>query len=78
MSRLLGQHLQAESGDLVGDPLTLQRPPLHLDRLHAASDLGDLTSRLIDILIGDFDVHAEQSAKAQPDNSTQIGCAGEP
>jgi hypothetical protein len=51
---------------------------MNLDGLHGASDLGDLTSRLIEILTGDFDAHAVQSVSARRVNSTQFDCSESP
>ena len=73
---LIGDRLQPESRQFVSDSLPLQRQPLNLDSLHGATDLGDLASRLSDILTGYCDVHAEQSVRARRVNSTQFDCTG--
>lgn len=52
--RLSGDQLQAQDRQLVGESRLFHA-------LHGSADLGDVMSRVIDVLIGDFDGRHEAS-----------------
>lgn len=63
--RLPSDQLQLQDGNGVGDSRLF-------DALHGSADLGDLMSRVIDVLIGDFDGRHEASVPAGMTGVTSI------